>query len=52
MAKERLARFHSAALGAGAHLASRGLMVVSTAMDEDVIDDVVARLATAGAASR
>ena len=52
MASERLTRFHSAALREGVYLASRGMMVVSTAMDESVVDETVRRLVAAGVASR
>ena len=52
MASERLTRFHSAALREGVYLASRGMMVVSTAMDERVVDEAVRRLVAAGEVSR
>ena len=52
MASERLTRFHSAALREGVYLASRGMLVVSTAMDEGVVDEAIWRLVAAGVASR
>ena len=52
LASERLTRFHSAALREGVYLASRGMVVVSTAMDEIVVDEAVRRLVAAGEASR
>ncbi|MGH3042447.1 MAG: aspartate aminotransferase family protein [Gaiellaceae bacterium] len=47
IASETLARFHHAALAEGVMIASRGLLNLSTAMDEAVVDDVADRLARA-----
>lgn len=49
LGSEKLARFHHAALEEGVFLASRGLLNLSTAMDDAVVDDVGDRLARAAA---
>lgn len=46
-AAERMANFHLAALNHGLMVASRGMMALSTVMDEALIDDVVRRAAAA-----
>jgi glutamate-1-semialdehyde 2,1-aminomutase len=47
MASPLLARFHRATLEHGVFMAARGLLAVSTAMDEAVVDDAAERLARA-----
>jgi glutamate-1-semialdehyde 2,1-aminomutase len=47
MASETLARFHHAALAEGVMIASRGLLNLSTAMNETVVEDIADRLARA-----
>ena len=46
-AEERIAGFHLAALNHGLMVASRGMMALSTVMDEALIDEVVRRAAAA-----
>jgi glutamate-1-semialdehyde 2,1-aminomutase len=44
---ERMARFHLAALNHGLFFAARGLVVLSTAFDDGLVDEVVERAAAA-----
>lgn len=52
MGSETLARLHLAALAEGLYFAARGLLNLSTAMDEPVVDEIAARLERAAARLR
>lgn len=52
MGSETLARLHLAALAEGLYFASRGLLNLSTAMDEQVVDEIAARLERAAVRTR
>lgn len=52
MGSETLARLHLAALAEGVYFAARGLLNLSTAMDEPVVDEIAGRLERAAARLR